>query len=335
MAVAGESVGGNMTAALALMAKQRGDVTFVQASMYYPVTDAAMDTASYDEFADGYYLSRDGDGVVLGRLRPRPRAAGRDHRVAEPGDRRAGPRAAADAPAASTRPTSLRDEGEAYAAKLRAAGVPVTTVRYDGIVHDFMLLNSMSETHATRAAIAQAIGVPARRARHGLRRGRRVRRLRRRTSCRPGGARVFARVGGSGPPLLLLHGYPQTHLMWHATAPLLAERYTVVVADLPGYGASFRPAPTPTTPRTPSGRSRSTTWRRWPRSATTASRWRGTTAAGGWPTGWPWTIPTGCSAAAVLDVVPTGEVWARADARWRSGTGTGRSSPSPRRCPSA
>ncbi|MGD3112850.1 alpha/beta hydrolase fold domain-containing protein, partial [Streptomyces sp. YGL11-2] len=58
MAVAGESVGGNMTAALALMAKERGDVTFVQQSMYYPVTDAAMDTGSYDQFATGYYLSR-------------------------------------------------------------------------------------------------------------------------------------------------------------------------------------------------------------------------------------------------------------------------------------
>jgi hypothetical protein len=50
----------------------------------------------------------------------------------------------------------LRDEGEAYAAKLRLAGVPVTTVRYDGVVHDFMLLNAMSEANATRAAIAQA-----------------------------------------------------------------------------------------------------------------------------------------------------------------------------------
>ncbi len=58
MAVAGESVGGNMTAALTIMAKQRGDVNFVQASIYYPVTDAAMDTASYDEFAEGYYLTR-------------------------------------------------------------------------------------------------------------------------------------------------------------------------------------------------------------------------------------------------------------------------------------
>src|SRR3954465_5541244 len=56
---------------------------------------------------------------------------------------------------------------------------------------------------------------------------------------------VHAMVGGDGPPLLLLHGYPQTHLMWHSAAPLLAGRHTVVVADLPGYGASFRPTPTP------------------------------------------------------------------------------------------
>jgi haloacetate dehalogenase len=49
-------------------------------------------------------------------------------------------------------------------------------------------------------------------------------------------------VGGNGPPLLLLHGYPQTHLMWHAAAPLLARSFTVVVADLSGYGDSFRPA---------------------------------------------------------------------------------------------
>ena len=59
LAVAGESVGGDMTAALCLMARERGDVRFTHASMYYPVTDAAMDTGSYDEFATGYYLSRE------------------------------------------------------------------------------------------------------------------------------------------------------------------------------------------------------------------------------------------------------------------------------------
>jgi acetyl esterase len=53
----------------------------------------------------------------------------------------------------------LRDEGEAYAARLRTAGVAVTTVRYDGITHDFMMLNPLSQTHATRAAVAQAIWI--------------------------------------------------------------------------------------------------------------------------------------------------------------------------------
>jgi len=53
--------------------------------------------------------------------------------------------------------------------------------------------------------------------------------------------KIFARVGGEGPPVLLLHGYPQTHVMWHAVVPHLTEHHTVVVADLPGYGRSFRP----------------------------------------------------------------------------------------------
>ena len=53
--------------------------------------------------------------------------------------------------------------------------------------------------------------------------------------------RIFARVGGSGPPLLLLHGFSQTHVMWHRVAPKLAERFTVIIADLPGYGWSDMP----------------------------------------------------------------------------------------------
>jgi acetyl esterase/lipase len=155
MAVAGESVGGNMAAALTLMAKARGDVRFVQTSMYYPVTDAAMDTASYDEFAEGYYLTRKAMEWFW------------DAYIADPAERAeitASPNRATTEQLEGLPPTlvlvdevdPLRDEGEAYAAKLRLAGVPVTTIRYDGVVHDFMLLNAMRESKATRAAIGQA-----------------------------------------------------------------------------------------------------------------------------------------------------------------------------------
>ena len=156
MAVAGESVGGNMTAALALMAKERGDVTFVQQSLYYPVTDAAMNTASYDQFASGYYLSRKSMEWFWDAYAPDK---------SQRSEITASPNQATTEQLRGLPPTLvfvdeadvLRDEGEAYAAKLRAAGVPVTTVRYDGTVHDFMLLNSLTDTRATRASVEQAI----------------------------------------------------------------------------------------------------------------------------------------------------------------------------------
>ena len=56
---------------------------------------------------------------------------------------------------------------------------------------------------------------------------------------------IHLRIGGEGPPLLLLHGYPLTHEMWHRVAPRLAERFTVICPDLRGYGGSFKPAATP------------------------------------------------------------------------------------------
>jgi acetyl esterase len=155
IAVAGESVGGDMTAALTLMAKERGDVQFVHAGIYYPVTDAAMDTASYEEFADGPWLTRKAMEWFW------------DAYIADPAQRSeitASPNRATVEQLKGLPPTLLlvdeadvlRDEGESYAAKLRLAGVPVTTVRYDGTCHDFMLLNALSQTKATRAAIAQA-----------------------------------------------------------------------------------------------------------------------------------------------------------------------------------
>jgi acetyl esterase len=155
MAVAGESVGGNMAAALALMAKERGDVTFVQQSMYYPVTDAAMDTGSYEQFATGYYLTRKAMEWFWDAYATDP--AQRAEITASPN--RASAEQVAGLPPAFLcvdEADVLRDEGEAYAAKLRSAGVPVTTVRYDGIIHDFMLLNALSQTRAARAAIGQA-----------------------------------------------------------------------------------------------------------------------------------------------------------------------------------
>jgi len=155
MAVAGESVGGDMSAALALMAKERGDVTFAQVSMYYPVTDAAMNTASYDQFATGYYLTRKSMEWFWDAYTTDP---------AQRSEITASPNQASTEQVTGLPPTylcvdeadPLRDEGETYAAKLRQAGVPVTTVRYDGTIHDFMLLNALSETRATRAAIGQA-----------------------------------------------------------------------------------------------------------------------------------------------------------------------------------
>jgi acetyl esterase len=155
MAVAGESVGGNMTAALALMAKERGDVRFVQQSMYYPVTDAAMNTASYEQFASGFYLSRTEMEWFWDAYTTSPKE--RAEITASPN--LASPEQVAGLPPAYLcvdEADVLRDEGEAYAAKLRSAGVPVTTVRYDGTIHDFMLLNALSDTCATRAAIGQA-----------------------------------------------------------------------------------------------------------------------------------------------------------------------------------
>jgi acetyl esterase/lipase len=158
IAVAGDSVGGGMTAALALMANERGDVRFVQQSMYYPVTDAAMDTGSYEQFAEGYFLYAKGMAWFWDAYLPDL------ERRSEP---YASPLRASDEQLAGLPPAFLivdeadvlRDEGEAYAARLRAAGVPITTVRYDGITHDFMMLTPLSNTRATRAAISQAISI--------------------------------------------------------------------------------------------------------------------------------------------------------------------------------
>ena len=158
MAVAGDSVGGGMTAALTLMASDRGDVHFVHQSLYYPVTDAGMDTGSYAQFAEGYYLTAKAMAWFWDAYAPD--VARRSEPYASP--LRAGDEQLAELPPAFVivdEADVLRDEGEAYAARLRAAGVEVTTVRYDGTTHDFMMLNPLSSSAATRAAVAQSIAI--------------------------------------------------------------------------------------------------------------------------------------------------------------------------------
>ncbi|WP_371778907.1 alpha/beta hydrolase [Streptosporangium subroseum] len=158
IAIAGDSVGGNMAIALTLMAKERGDVSFVQQVLFYPVTDANFDTPSYTEFAEGYFLTREGmkwfwDQYTTSeqdraRITASPLRATAEQLTGLP------PALIINAEA-----DVLRDEGEAFAGKLREAGVPVTQVRYAAIVHDFVMVNSLHDTHAAKAAVAQAVAV--------------------------------------------------------------------------------------------------------------------------------------------------------------------------------
>ncbi|MFJ3644909.1 alpha/beta hydrolase [Streptomyces murinus] len=154
-AVAGDSVGGNMSAALTLMAKERGGPALVHQVLFYPVTDANFDTPSYHQFATGYFLRRDGmqwfwdqyttDATDRAQITASPLRATTEQLSGLP-----------PALVITGEADVLRDEGEAYATKLRAAGVPVTAVRFQGIIHDFVMLNALRDTHAARTAIELA-----------------------------------------------------------------------------------------------------------------------------------------------------------------------------------
>jgi haloacetate dehalogenase len=130
---------------------------------------------------------------------------------------------------------------------------------------------------------------------------------------------IHARVGGDGPPLLALHGYPQTHLMWHPVALMLAERFTVVAADLPGYGDSFLPAVTddhtPHSKRSLAGDLVAAMAALGHDRFAVAGHDRGARVGYRMALDHPATV----TRLAVLDIVPTGEIWARADARFALG----------------
>ncbi|MER8047324.1 alpha/beta hydrolase [Streptomyces sp. NPDC094032] len=158
MVVAGDSVGGNMSAALTHLAKRRGDVTFLHQSLYYPVTDAGQDTESYRTFAHGPHLTAKAMEWFWDAYTLDP--AERNQVTASP--LRATLEELRDLPPAFVAVDEndvLRDEGEAYARKLTQAGVPTTSVRYNATLHDFMMLNPVRGTQASTAAIEQAVHV--------------------------------------------------------------------------------------------------------------------------------------------------------------------------------
>lgn len=156
MAAVGDSAGGNLVAALTLLAKERGGARLVQQVLFCPVTDADFDTASYREFGRGYFLDRATMRWFWDQYLPDVR------RRAEPtaSPLRASLEQLAGLPPAlvvTGEADVLRDEGEAYAAKLRAAHVPVVSMRYHGTIHGFMVLDALRGTDAARAALVQAL----------------------------------------------------------------------------------------------------------------------------------------------------------------------------------
>lgn len=151
-AVAGDSVGGNMAAAVTLLAKERGGPKIGYQVLFYPVTDANFDTQSYQQYATGIWLTREAmkwfwnnylpDEETRRQPTASPLQASIDQLKGQP-----------PALVITDENDVLRDEGEAYAHKLIQAGVTVTAVRYLGTIHDFVMLNALADTPATRSAI--------------------------------------------------------------------------------------------------------------------------------------------------------------------------------------
>ena len=155
LAVVGNSVGGNMAAAVALMAKAKGGPAIRSQILFWPVTNASFEDASYNEFEQNHFLTRPmmkwfWDAYTTD-------AKQRQEIYASP--LLATPEQLKGLPPVLIQTAEkdvLRDEGEAFGRKLDAAGVTVVTTRYNGMIHDFGLLNALADLPATRAALHQA-----------------------------------------------------------------------------------------------------------------------------------------------------------------------------------
>lgn len=149
--VAGDSAGGNMATVLAMMAKEKGGAKIIYQILLYPVTDADMDTESYKEFKDGPYLTKKsmewfwnayiGDETQKDDIYVSPLKAPLKELENLP-----------PALVITAENDVLRDEGEMYARKLQEAGVDVLSVRINGTIHDFMMLNALFESPQTKCA---------------------------------------------------------------------------------------------------------------------------------------------------------------------------------------
>ena len=152
LTVAGDSVGGNMAIAMTIMAKERREPYIQKQLLFYPVTNACFCTDSYRQFAEGYYLYR--EGMMWFWHQYTVSACDRNEITASP--LRADIEQLKGLPEAmilNGEADVLRDEGEAYARKLREAGVDVTAARFQGMIHDFVMLNALDQTKACRAAM--------------------------------------------------------------------------------------------------------------------------------------------------------------------------------------
>ncbi|AZC38961.1 alpha/beta hydrolase [Pseudomonas chlororaphis] len=155
LAVAGNSVGGNMAAVVSLMAKDKGTPAIRFQLLLWPVTDANFETASYNQYAEGHFLSKNMMKWFWDNYTTDTRQ--RNEIYASP--LRATSAQLKGLPPALIQTAGadvLRDEGEAYARKLDEAGVTVTSVRYNGMIHDYGLLNVVSQVPAVRSALLQA-----------------------------------------------------------------------------------------------------------------------------------------------------------------------------------
>jgi acetyl esterase len=154
LAIAGDCVGATLAIAVCLLAKSRGGPRLRAQLLYYPPTDACCDCASHQIFADGFLLSRDEQRWYWDQYCDDDCSAPTVSPLYATSDELAG---LPPAMVITAEADVVRDEGAAFAAKLRAAGVAVTAIRYLGTIHDFVALRQLSDIPPTRAALAQGI----------------------------------------------------------------------------------------------------------------------------------------------------------------------------------